>query len=122
MFLVEHPVDVSPLARSNVANPNTVDRFQLVINGWEVVNAYSELIDPQEQRERLNRQMDARCAGDVEAMELDEEFILCMEYGMPPMSGWGMGVDRLVALLTDSESLRDAVLFPLMKPEQNSDP
>ncbi len=96
VFLVEHPVDVSPLARSNTANPSIADRFQLVVNGWEVVNAYSELIDPEEQRERLNRQMEARRTGDQQAMEMDDDFILCMEHGMPPMSGWGMGVDRVV--------------------------
>ena len=88
------------------------------IYGWEVVNAYSELIDPEEQRERLNHQMEARRAGDQQAMEMDEDFILCMEHGMPPMSGWGMGVDRVVALLTDSETLRDVVLFPLMRPDK----
>ena len=118
VFLAEHPVDVSPLARSNASNPDIADRFQLVVNGWEMVNAYSELIDPVEQRKRLERQMEARLAGDGEAMELDEDFILCMEHGMPPMSGWGMGVDRVVALLTDAETLRDVVLFPLMRPEQ----
>lgn len=118
VFLVEHPVDVSPLARRNDVNPNIVDRFQLVVNGWEVVNAYSELIDPEEQRERLNQQMEARRVGYTETMEMDEDFILCMEYGMPPMSGWGMGIDRMVALLTCSDSLRDVVLFPLMRPEQ----
>ena len=118
VFLVEHPVDVSPLARSNSANPSIADRFQLVVNGWEVVNAYSELIDPKEQRERLNHQMEARRAGDQQAMEMDEDFILCMEHGMPPMSGWGMGIDRVVALLTDPETLRDVVLFPLMRPEE----
>ena len=116
-FLIEHPIDVSPLARRNSVNANIVDRFQLVVNGWEVINAYSELIDPVEQRTRLQKQMEARTAGDNQAMDMDEDFITAMEYGMPPMSGWGMGVDRIVALLTNAESLRDVVLFPLMKPE-----
>ena len=116
-FLVEHPIDVSPLARSNTDNPGIVDRFQLVVNGWEIVNAYSELIDPVDQRTRLQKQMDARAAGDEQAMEMDEDFITAMEHGMPPMSGWGMGIDRVVALLTNAETLRDVVLFPLMKPE-----
>ncbi|MGD9331760.1 MAG: lysine--tRNA ligase, partial [Desulfobacterales bacterium] len=117
-FLTEHPIDISPLARRNDANPAIVDRFQLVINGWEVVNAYSELIDPIDQMERFASQLKARERGDMEAMETDEDFVTCMEYGMPPMSGWGMGVDRFVALLTDTEHLRDVVLFPLLKPEK----
>jgi len=117
-FLTEHPIDISPLARKNDDNPAIVDRFQLVINGWEVVNAYSELIDPLDQMERFQSQLEARELGDMEAMETDEDFVTCMEYGMPPMSGWGMGVDRFVALLTDTEHLRDVVLFPLLKPEQ----
>ena len=117
-FLTEHPLDISPLARKNDANPAIVDRFQLVINGWEVVNAYSELIDPIDQMERFQAQLQARERGDLEAMESDEDFVTCMEYGMPPMSGWGMGIDRFVALLTDTEHLRDVVLFPLLKPEK----
>ena len=116
-FLTEHPIDISPLARRNDANPAIVDRFQLVINGWEVVNAYSELIDPIDQMQRFESQLEAREMGDLEAMETDEDFVTCMEYGMPPMSGWGMGIDRFVALLTDTEHLRDVVLFPLLKPE-----
>ena len=117
-FLTEHPIDISPLARKNDENPTIVDRFQLVINGWEVVNAYSELIDPLDQMQRFASQSEARERGDMEAMETDEEFVTCMEYGMPPMSGWGMGIDRFVALLTDTEHLRDVVLFPLLKPEK----
>ena len=115
-FVIEHPIDISPLARRNDENPSVVDRFQLVVNGWEVVNAYSELIDPVDQRERLEAQAEARHAGDEEAMDIDEEFLTCMEHGMPPMSGWGMGVDRFVSLLTDCENLRDVVLFPLLRP------
>ena len=116
-FLTEHPLDISPLARKNDDNPAIVDRFQLVINGWEVVNAYSELIDPVDQMERFQSQLKARERGDMEAMETDEDFVTCMEYGMPPMSGWGMGIDRFVALLTDTEHLRDVVLFPLLRPD-----
>ncbi|HNX60449.1 MAG TPA: lysine--tRNA ligase, partial [Spirochaetota bacterium] len=116
-FLIKHPVDISPLARRNDTDANTVDRFQLVVNGWEVVNAYSELIDPVDQAERFEQQLKARSSGDTEAMEVDEDFLTCMEYGMPPMSGWGMGIDRLIALLTDAPSLREVVLFPLMRPE-----
>jgi len=116
-FVIKHPLDLSPLARMNDDNEMIVDRFQLVINGWEVVNAYSELVDPLDQRQRLISQSLAKAGGDVEAMEMDEDFLLCMEHGMPPISGWGMGIDRFSALLTNSENLRDVVLFPLMKPE-----
>jgi lysyl-tRNA synthetase class 2 len=118
VFVTEHPAEISPLARRNDGNDLVVDRFQLVVNGWEIVNAYSELIDPVDQRQRLEQQAAARKAGDEEAMELDEDFLLCMEHGMPPMSGFGMGIDRITALLTDATTLRDVVLFPLMRPEQ----
>jgi len=94
-----------------------VDRFQLVVNGWEIVNAYSELIDPIDQAERFSRQAAARAAGDEEAMEIDDDYVLCMEYGMPPISGWGMGIDRVVALLSGVDNLREVVLFPLLRPE-----
>ncbi|MBN2545605.1 MAG: lysine--tRNA ligase [Spirochaetes bacterium] len=115
-FLIHHPIDLSPLARKNDKNPQVTDRFQLVVNTWEIVNAYSELIDPLDQRERLLQQAEARKKGDEEAMIMEEDFILCMEYGMPPISGWGMGIDRFIALLTNQENLRDVVLFPLMRP------
>ncbi|MAG56703.1 MAG: lysine--tRNA ligase [Planctomycetes bacterium] len=115
MFLVDHPIDLSPLARRNDDDEHITDRFQLVIRGWEIVNAYSELVDPIDQRERLEKQADLKAGGDDEAMALDEEYLLAMEHGMPPMSGWGMGIDRLVCLLTEQENLRDVVLFPLMK-------
>ncbi len=115
IFLINHPVELSPLARKNDNNPNIADRFQLVVNGWEVINAYSELVDPTEQRARLIEQAKLKEAGDTDAMVFDEDFINCMEYGMPPISGWGMGVDRFVALLTNQENLRDIIFFPLMK-------
>jgi lysyl-tRNA synthetase, class II len=117
VFVMHHPVEVSPLARKNDDNPLVVDRFQLVVNGWEVVNAYSELIDPIDQAQRFKEQAAARAQGDEDAMDVDEDFLLCMEYGMPPISGWGMGVDRIVALLTNTSNLREAVLFPLLRPE-----
>lgn len=116
VFLISHPLDLSPLARKNDDNPLITDRFQLVVNGWEVVNAYSELVDPIDQRKRLEDQARLRTAGDEEAMVMDEDYLTAMEYGMPPISGWGMGIDRFVALLTNSENLRDIVLFPLMRP------
>jgi lysyl-tRNA synthetase class 2 len=118
VFVIKHPAEISPLARRNDADELVADRFQLVVKGWEIVNAYSELIDPVDQRKRLEQQAAARKAGDEEAMELDEDFLLCMEHGMPPMSGFGMGIDRLAALLTDVTTLRDVVLFPLMRPEE----
>ena len=116
-FLIQHPIDISPLARRNDSNELVVDRFQLVVNGWEIVNAYSELIDPIDQAERFSRQAAARAAGDEEAMEIDDDYVLCMEYGMPPISGWGMGIDRVVALLSGVDNLREVVLFPLLRPE-----
>ncbi|MCO5166863.1 MAG: lysine--tRNA ligase [Planctomycetes bacterium] len=115
-FIVRHPIDLSPLARRSDDDPRTADRFQLVVDTWEVVNAYSELVDPVDQRARLEEQARLRGAGDEEAMELDDDYLAAMEHGMPPISGWGMGIDRFVALITDSPNLRDVVLFPLMKP------
>ncbi|MBE6146793.1 MAG: lysine--tRNA ligase [Firmicutes bacterium] len=116
VYLTEHPTSLSPLARSNDERPEISDRFQLVINGAEIVNGYSELVDPQEQENRLLEQASLKAAGDEEAMEMDYDYIGAMEYGMPPISGWGMGIDRIVQLLTGSESIRDVVMFPLMKP------
>lgn len=116
MFLTQHPKDLSPLARANDDRPSIVDRFQLVVNTWEIVNAYSELVDPIDQRERLLDQAKAKAAGDDEAMPMDEDYLTAMEYGMPPISGWGMGIDRFTALLTNSQNLRDTVFFPLMRP------
>jgi len=116
-FLIQHPIDVSPLARKNDENPSVVDRFQFVVNGWEIINAYSELIDPVEQSERFRQQMKIKQLGDEEAMSKDDKYIRAMEYGMPPISGWGMGIERMVALLTQQSNLKDVVLFPIMKPE-----
>ncbi len=120
-FLVHHPIQLSPLARCNDQNPAITDRFQLVVCGWELINAYSELVDPIDQRARLEAQQLARAAGDHEAMPLDEDYLLTMEYGMPPISGWGMGVDRFVAMLAGVPNLRDVVLFPLMRPRPVSE-
>jgi lysyl-tRNA synthetase class 2 len=115
-FVIDHPLELSPLARRNDADPTRVDRYQLVANGWELVNAYSELVDPLDQRRRFEQQMAARAAGDEETLPLDEDYLRCMEHGMPPMSGWGLGVERFVALLTGQENLREVTLFPLLKP------
>jgi len=116
-FVVQHPVDTKPLARRNDQDSRLADTFQLLVNSWEIVNAYSELVDPLDQRERLTRQASAKAAGDEEAMPMDEDYLLAMEHGMPPISGWGMGIDRFVALLTNQDNLKDTVLFPLMRPE-----
>ena len=116
VFVTRHPIELSPLARRNDDDPRRSDRFQLVVNGWEVVNAYSELVDPIDQRARFEEQARLRAAGDEEALEMDEDYVLAMEHGMPPISGWGMGIDRFVALLTGAESLRDTVFFPTMRP------
>lgn len=115
IFLTKHPIDLSPLARANDENPNITDRFQLVINGAEIINAYSELVDPTEQQKRLQKQAELKEKGDEEAMPMDTEYIEAMEYGMPPISGWGMGIDRLVQLLTNSKNIKDVIMFPLMK-------
>ena len=121
VYLTEHPTSLSPLARSNDEHPEISDRFQLVINGAEIVNGYSELVDPQEQERRLLEQANLKAAGDEEAMEMDYDYIGAMEYGMPPISGWGMGIDRIVQLLTGSESIRDVVMFPLMRPIEHKE-
>ncbi|MDN4607030.1 lysine--tRNA ligase [Sporosarcina highlanderae] len=114
-FLIKHPIELSPLARANDQNPAVTDRFQLVVNGAEIINAYSELVDPLEQRRRLEEQAQLKNNGDLEAMEMDEDYLMAMEYGMPPISGWGFGVERLLMVLTDSETVKDCVLFPLTK-------
>lgn len=120
-FLTEHPIDVSPLSRKNDTNESIVDRFQVVVSGWEVVNAYSEIVDPIDQSKRFEQQSSAKAHGDEEAHSKDDEFVLSMEYGMPPQSGWGMGIDRMVALLTQQENLKDVVLFPLLKPTHSEE-
>lgn len=114
-ILYNYPACLIPLARRNDANKKIIDMFQLVIGGWEIVKAYSELVDPVTQREAFMEQADNKSKGDEEVMELDEDFLLAMEHGMPPMSGLGLGIDRLVAMLTNQETLRETVLFPQMK-------
>lgn len=118
IYLTEHPISLSPLARANDDNKQIADRFQLVINGAEVVNAYSELVDPIEQEEKLLNQLKLKNEGDEEAMDMDYDYISAMEYGMPPISGWGLGIDRMVQLLTNADNIKDVVMFPLMRPEK----
>ncbi len=115
-YLIKHPIDLSPLARSNDENPALTDRFQLIVNGQEIINGYSELVDSVEQEKRLIEQSKLKANGDEEAMSIDYEYIKAMEYGMPPISGWGLGVDRFMQFLTNSQNIRDVVLYPLMKP------
>ena len=115
VYLIKHPIELSPLARANDENKNLTDRFQLIINGAEIINAYSELVDPQEQEKRLLKQAELKAKGDVEAMPMDYEYIEAMEYGMPPISGWGMGIDRILQILTNSENIKDVIMFPLMR-------
>ncbi len=119
VYLVEHPTSLSPLARANDERPEVSDRFQLVINGVEIINGFSELVDPIEQEARLREQARLKSNGDEEAMDMDYDYISAMEVGMPPISGWGMGIDRLVQLLTNSENIKDVVLYPLMRPLDN---
>lgn len=119
IFVTRHPIDLSPLARANDDNPNVADRFQLVVNGQEIINGYSELVDSREQDKRLKEQSELKANGDEEAMSTDNEYIKAMEYGMPPISGWGLGIDRFLQFLTNSYNIRDVVLYPLLKKREN---
>lgn len=115
-FLYNYPKYMQPLARASDEFPGTVEQFQVVVNGWEIIKAYSELVDPIDQRERFEEQARAAAAGDEEATSADYDFVHAMEYAMPPQSGLGFGIDRLLTLITGQENLRDSVLFPLVKP------
>ena len=116
-FVTEHPLEISPLAKKLPGNPELTDRFELFICGHEYANAFSELNDPVDQAERFAAQMQAKASGDEEAMDYDQDYIRALEYGMPPAGGIGIGIDRMVMLLTDNPSIRDVLLFPHMRPE-----
>ena len=118
-FLMDHPVEISPLTKRKPENPDYVERFEFFMNGWELANAYSELNDPIDQRERFKAQEEQLAQGDEEANTTDEDFLTALEYGMAPTGGIGFGIDRMVMLLTDSSAIRDVLLFPTMKSIQN---
>jgi lysyl-tRNA synthetase class 2 len=117
-FVYDFPTDVSPLSKQRPDDPDTVERFELYAGGFEIANGFSELNDPAEQRRRFDMQLRERAAGDAEAHGMDEDYIRALEYGLPPTGGEGIGIDRLVMLLTGSPSIRDVILFPLMRPRE----
>ena len=117
-FMTSYPTEVSPLSRRNDEDPRITDRFELIIGGSEIANGFSELNDPEDQADRFAQQAAQKDAGDQEAMHFDEDYIRALEYGMPPAAGEGVGIDRLVMLLTDSASIRDVLLFPYMRPDK----
>ncbi len=119
-FVIDHPIELSPLAKRKKLEPAYVERFQLVAGGIELTNAFSELNDPLDQEERFKYQQEMKAAGDEEAHPYDEDFVIALKHGMPPTAGFGMGIDRLAALLTDSHNLKEVILFPTLKPKKEN--
>ncbi|MFT6378189.1 MAG: lysyl-tRNA synthetase class 2, partial [bacterium] len=120
-FVTGFPAEISPLSRRRDDDPERVDRFELIVNGWEIANGFSELNDPVDQAARFEAQVAARDAGDDESMFFDADYVRALSYGMPPTAGEGIGIDRLVMLLTNSTSIREVILFPTMRPERPAD-
>jgi len=116
-FVVDYPVEVSPLAKRKRGNSSLVERFELFINGWEIANAFSELNDPEEQEQRFKMQSKSKKQNGEESHPIDLDYIRALEYGLPPTGGLGIGIDRLAMLLTNSQSIKELILFPHMKPE-----